>query len=143
MVTHKPDSEAYRRMAVAYAHACDHGDGTALLALFAPGGQLVGPRSTRSGDKIAEVPSLLKTQFMRTRHEILNQTLTLGADGVLRGETYCNARHLYLPEKEANTILVWAVRYDDELARVGDDLRVLKRTVHVDWQEKRTVLPPA
>jgi len=143
MFTNKPDSEAYRRMAVAYAHACDHGDGAALLALFAPGGALVGPRSTRTGEKIAEVPSLLRTQFARTRHEVLNQTLTQDADGALRGETYCNAQHLYLPEKEANTILVWAVRYEDELARAGDDLRLLKRTVHVEWQEKRAVFPPA
>ena len=132
------DLEAYRRLAVGYAHACDHGDGAALLALFAPGGQLVGPKSVRTGDDIAKVPSLLAGQFARTRHEILNQTLT----GLL-GETYCTAHHLFPQEKAANTILVWAVRYADELVRVGGELRLAKRTVHVDWQEKRTILPPA
>ena len=57
------DIEAYRRLAVAYARACDHGDGAALLALFAPGGQLVGPKSTRTGDDIAKVPSLVKKRL--------------------------------------------------------------------------------
>ena len=132
------DEEAYRRLALAYAQACDHGDGAALLALFAPGGQLVGPKSTRTGEDIAKVPSLLAAQFTRTRHEILNQTLA----GMM-GETYCNAHHLFPQEKEANTILVWAVRYADELVRVGAELRLAKRTLHVDWQEKRAVLPPA
>lgn len=132
------DEEAYRRLALAYAQACDHGDGAALLALFAPGGQLVGPKSTRTGEDIAKVPSLLAAQFTRTRHEVLNQTLS--ADG-LTGETYCNAHHLFPQEKEANTILVWAVRYEDELVRVGADLRLAKRTLHVDCQEKRAVLP--
>lgn len=132
--------EAYRRLASAYAFACDRNDGPALLALFAPGGELVGPRSTRTGDKIAEVPALLAGNFVRTRHEVLNQISTLTAENRLKGETYCTAQHLLRPEVETDMLLIWSVRYEDELVRVKNIWLLAKRTVHVDWQEKRRVL---
>ncbi len=80
--------------------------------------------------------------YSRVRHEVVNQSCTLLPDGRFKGETYCNASHLFHPEIEANTILVMAIRYEDDLIRVGDELRFARRRLHLDWQEKRSVLPP-
>jgi hypothetical protein len=131
---------AYRRLAVAYASAVDRRDGAALLACFAPGGELVGAKGPRTGDQIAEIPAVHAKSYMRVRHEVLNQTCTpLGGDR-FKGETYCNASHLFHPEIEANTIYVMAIRYEDELVRVGDELKFARRRLHLDWTEKRAVL---
>ena len=134
-------TEAYRRLALDYAFAVDRRDGVALAACFAPGGELVGTRSPRTGDQIAEIPGVHAQTYVRVRHEVLNQTCTPLADGRFKGETYCNASHLFRPEIEPNTIFVMAIRYEDELVRVGDELRFARRRLHVDWQEKRSVLP--
>jgi len=136
-------TEAYRRLALAYAFAVDRRDGAALAACFAPGGELAGTRMVRTGDKIAEIPAIHAQTYTRVRHEVLNQSCTPLADGGFKGETYSNASHLFRPEIEQNTILVMAIRYEDDLVRVGDELRFARRRLHLDWQEKRAVLPPA
>jgi hypothetical protein len=135
-------AEAYRRLALAYAFAVDRRDGAALAACFAPDGELVTARGVRTGEQIAAIPGVHAQTYTRVRHEVLNQTCTPLPDGRFKGETYCNALHLFRPEIEANTILVMAIRYEDELVRVGDELRFARRRLHLDWQEKRAVLPP-
>lgn len=133
---------AYRRLALNYAFAVDRRDGAALAACFAPGGELATMKGVRTGDEIAAIPAVHAKTYARVRHEVLNQSCTPLADGGFKGETYCNASHLFRPEIEANTILVMAIRYEDDLVRVGEDLRFARRRLHLDWQEKRTVLPP-
>jgi hypothetical protein len=137
------DLLAYRQLATAYACAVDRRDGAGLQACFAPDGELAGTRSVRTGAQIADIPAIHAQTYVRVRHEVLNQTLTPMGDGKFKGETYSNASHLFRPEIEQNTILVMAIRYEDDLVRVNGALRLARRRLHLDWQEKRTVLPPA
>jgi hypothetical protein len=137
------DLESYRQLATAYACAVDRRDGLALQACFTPNGELAGTRAARTGAQIAEIPAIHAQTYVRVRHEVLNQTLAPLDGGRFKGETYSNASHLFRPEIELNTIYVMAIRYEDELVRVGDELRFARRRLHLDWTEKRTVQPPA
>lgn len=129
--------QAYRRLANLYARAMDRNEPALLDTALATDIALAGPGFSVTG--IAEVrpmPAMLRHMYRMTRHLIHNQTITLVGAGEAHGETYCTASHL-LPSED--TILIWAIRYQDSLRREGDEWRLTSRHLIVDWTENRPI----
>ncbi len=132
---------AYRLMSETYARSADHGPGEAMAAIFAADGQVISPGATLAGrDAISSIPAKLREMFAATRHEVLNQTIVGDGDNRAFGETYCNAHHL-LHETGAGQrqVLVWRIRYQDQLRREHGAWYLVKRELVLDWTETREV----
>jgi hypothetical protein len=132
---------AYRRIAEIYAHEADRGAGNAMAALFVEDGEIVSPDATLQGrDAISRIPAMLREMFAATRHEILNQTIALHGEAAMSGETYCNALHLLHPTGEGpRQVLVWSIRYQDELKAIQGSWYLARRELVLDWKEQRPV----
>jgi hypothetical protein len=134
---------AYRRIAELYAQQADRGAGEAMAALFVEDGVIVSPEATLQGrDAISRIPAMLREMFAATRHEILNQTIVLQGNGEMSGETYCNALHLLHPAGDGpRQVLVWSIRYQDELRHTDGGWHLVRRELALDWKELRPVNP--
>jgi len=137
---------AYRVMSEAFAHGADRGLGDVMAAVFTRDGILISPHGHANGrEAIRAVPAMLAERFRATRHEVLNQTISSQEEENLAlGETYCNAYHL-LPATSGGkqVVVVWRVRYQDQLRREYGTWYLAKREAVLDWIENIVAeLPP-
>lgn len=135
-ITRLLDERELRRTAELYAQGADRRDKAAWSAIFtedcviqAPGFRLEGRAS------IVAVLDGLAERYAATQHRVHNQVVTIDGDAAI-GETYCTADHLSHPSP-GQTILTWAIRYQDRWRREGGLWRFCFRQLVVDWAETR------
>jgi hypothetical protein len=138
------DSEVkaeFYRLACDYARAMDRNEPELLARVLAEDCVIEAPGVVIEGlTRNQTSPGILREMFLMTQHVIHNQTLTIKGD-TAEGETYCTASHVAKPaENETkSTALVWAIRYQDHLARTTSGWRFTKRSLIVDWSETRPI----
>ncbi|WP_150294279.1 nuclear transport factor 2 family protein [Sphingobium estronivorans] len=130
------DQNLLRRTAEIYAAGADRRDKALWRQVLAEDCVIEGPGFTSEGRDNC-LPSLdaLGTMFRATQHRVHQQTVIIDGDRAT-GETYCTADHLL---NNDDTILVWAIRYQDEWRREGNDWQFTRRRLIVDWTETRPV----
>jgi hypothetical protein len=136
------DILALRRTAEIYARGADRRSKDDWRTVLAEDVTISGPGFSVSGRE-ANLGSidLLGQMFKATRHLIHNQTVEI--DGMsARGETYGTAEHV-VAQPGGDMLLCWAIRYQDEWQRDGDDWRFTRRELIVDWEELRPLKPVA
>lgn len=130
------DEAAIRRAAITYAMGADRRDKALWSQVLTDDIVIEGP-GFRAEGLAANLSNLdfLGQLHPRTQHRVSNQMMTISGD-TAKGETYCVADHLV--EKDGKReLLVWAIRYQDELVRDGDKWRFKSRVLVVDWEETR------
>lgn len=130
------DLAALRRTAEAYAQGADRRDKLAWQAVLAEDCVIEGPGFSIVG-RDANLGSIdaLGQMFRATVHRVHNQVVTVSGDEAT-GETYCTADHLL---NDADSVLVWTIRYQDRWRREGADWRFTHRKLIVEWEEVRPV----
>jgi hypothetical protein len=138
------DRERIRALASAYALGVDKRDYASLRSLFLPDARLAiyagdpAPDALRfevqGADAIVQALRGIE-QYPVTSHLLGGQTVRFAGDRA-RAETRCLASHLFLRDG-ARWCLDMAIRYQDELVRVGDDWRFADRALAVDWESER------
>ena len=137
------DRERIRALASAYALGVDRRDFDALRALFLPDARL----AIYAGDPAPDalrfeargVEAIVRAlrgieRYPVTTHQLGGQTVAF-ANGRARAETRCLASHLFVRDG-ARWNLEMAIRYQDELARVGAEWRFAERVLAVDWESE-------
>lgn len=138
------DRERIRALCAEYALAVDRRDFETLRGLFLPDARLAiyagdpapGALRFEARGQDAIVRALRGIErYAVTTHRLGGQTVVL-SEGRARAETRCQASHLFLRDG-ARTSLEMAIRYHDELVRVGDAWRFAERALAVDWESER------
>jgi SnoaL-like domain len=137
---------AIRELVEAYAHCADRRDAKGQIALFTPDTHFVvymnakDPKPSQelySREALAPVFADLN-QYAATMH-FLGQTtiLTLTRD---RGaaETYCMPHHLTNRDGKRN-LMIAALRYTDQFAKIDGAWLFSERRLYVDWIEERAL----
>ncbi|MFC4049841.1 nuclear transport factor 2 family protein [Actinomadura syzygii] len=142
------DRIALADLVARYALYADHVKYTALVGLFADDAVLVLPdppeqlepvHSFRGRDEIAKALRSLE-RFPRTSHEIVGQVFDPGRENATAtGHVTCVAHHLNEDEPGKPTDFAWHVRFSDAYRREGGFWRIERRTVQIDFIEKRPV----
>lgn len=127
-----------RRCAEIYAIGADRRDKDMWRAILAEDCTIEGPGFSIAGRE-ANLGSLdfLGSSFRATQHRV-HQCLAAIEGDEAAGETYGAAEHLLA---EADSILIWSIRYQDRWRREGGTWRFTRRTLVVDWEEVRAVTP--
>jgi hypothetical protein len=130
------DQAALRRTAELYAQGADRKDKALWQQVLAEDCVIEGPGFTIAG-RDANLGSIdaLEQMFRATVHRVHNLVATITGDSAT-GETYCTADHL-LPD--ADRILVWTIRYQDQWRRQDNEWRFTRRKLVVEWEETRPV----
>jgi len=130
------DQAALRRTAELYAQGADRKDKALWQQVLADDCVIQGPGFTIEG-RNANLGSIdaLGQMFRATVHRVHNLVATIDGDEAT-GETYCTADHL-LPD--ADMILAWTIRYQDQWRREDGIWRFTRRTLVVEWEETRPV----
>ena len=130
------DQAALRRTAELYAQGADRKDKALWQQVLAGDCVIQGPGFTIEG-RNANLGSIdaLGQMFRATVHRVHNLVATIDGDEAT-GETYCTADHL-LPD--ADMILAWTIRYQDQWRREDGIWRFTRRTLVVEWEETRPV----
>lgn len=133
---HLLDIAELRRTAEVYAQGADRRDKQAWQSIMSAEIVIDGPGFRAEGLK-ANLGSLdvLSQMFRATTHRVFNQVVAINGDDA-SGETYCLAEHLL---NDADEILVWSIRYQDQWRREDGCWRFYHRNLVVDWQETRPV----
>lgn len=134
------DVLALRRTAELYARGADRRCKNDWLAVLAEDVTISGPGFVINGrDANLASIDMLGELFTATRHLIHNQTVEIDGD-TARGETYCTAEHR-LAAVGGDTLLCWAIRYQDEWRHDDGEWRFTRRELIVDWEELRPLKP--
>ena len=137
------DRERIRALASAYAFAVDKRDYDTLRSLFLPDARLAiyagdpAPDALRFEARGQEaIMRALRgiERYAVTSHQLGGQTVSFSNDRA-QAETRCLASHLFLRDG-ARWSLEMAIRYQDELVRVGADWRIAERALAVDWESE-------
>ncbi|MXO74323.1 nuclear transport factor 2 family protein [Altererythrobacter aerius] len=132
------DHAQLRRAAELYAVGADRRDKDLWRQVLAQDCVIEGPGFLIEGVE-ANLGSLdfLAANFRATIHRV-HQCVATIAGHEARGETYSTADHL---SNDADTILVWSIRYQDHWRREEGAWRFARRKLIVDWEETRPVTP--
>ncbi|MGY4709263.1 nuclear transport factor 2 family protein [Mycolicibacterium sp. CBM1] len=140
-----PDRLAVSELVHRYAAGIDDRDVTAVVALFAPDGELTLPeppdrldpvRSHRGPDAIGAALAGA-TGVGRTQHSIGSEVCSPGSDpDVLHGRIAATAHH-WSRRQDGVADLVWYLRYDDEYLRAGSGWLLRRRALTIDAIETR------
>lgn len=130
------DLAQLRRTAELYAQGADRRDKALWRAVLAEDCVIEGPGFSVAG-RDANLGSIdaLGQMFRATVHRVHNQVATVTGDEAT-GETYCTADHLL---KDADSVLVWTIRYQDRWRREEGAWRFTHRKLIVEWEEVRAV----
>lgn len=132
------DLARLRRVAELYAQGADRKDKAAWAAVLASDCVMMGPGFRTEGrDAILGLIDTLGQMFRATLHQVHQVTATISGDTAW-GETYCIAEHLL---NDADAVLAWAIRYQDEWRREDGTWRFTRRELIVEWEETRPVTP--
>lgn len=130
------DEAELRRTAEIYARGADHRSKDDWKQVLAQDCVIEGPGFATEGiEACCASIDHLGVMFRATRHLVQGQTVVIDGDQA-SGETLCSAEHLL---KDADAVLVWAVRYRDQWRRQPDGWRFVKRSLLVEWEETRPV----
>lgn len=133
------DLARLRHAAETYARGADRKDKDLWSAVLAPDCVIAGPGFRTEGrDAVLGLIDTLGQMFRATLHQVHQVTATFDGDSAT-GETYCIAEHVL---KDADTVLAWAIRYQDQWRREGDAWKFTRRALIVDWEELRPVSNP-
>lgn len=130
------DYTQLRRTAEIYAVGADRRDKDLWRQVLAEDCTIEGPGFSIEGRE-ANLGSLdfLAANFRATTHRVHQCIATVTGD-VAEGETYSTADHLL---KDADSIMVWSIRYQDRWRREAGVWRFTHRRLIVDWAETRPV----
>ena len=134
------DRAALRQTAEVYARGADRRCKDDWRAVLAEDVVIAGPGFAIEGLE-ANLGSIdfLAASFVATRHIVHAQSIEVEAD-LARGETVGTAEHRIAGVDGAgDSLLVWAIRYQDRWRRDGDEWRFTRRELIVDWEEVRPV----
>jgi len=146
------DRERIRALCSDYALAVDRRDYETLRGLFVPDARLAiyagdpAPDAlrfeARGQDAIVRALRAIE-RYVVTTHQLGGQTVSFSNEraGSLsneraRAETRCLASHLFVRDGTRFS-LEMAIRYRDELVRIGDGWRFAERALAVDWESER------
>jgi hypothetical protein len=138
------DRLAIRELVEAYAHCADRRDAKGQMALFTADTHFVvymnardstPSMELRSREALAPVFADLN-KYDATMH-FLGQTtvFTLTRDRAT-GEAYCLAHHLTVDDGKRR-LMVAALRYQDQFAKIDGTWLFAERLLYVDWLEER------
>lgn len=135
------DLAALRRTAERYALGADRRDKALWREVLADDIEISGPGFSIAGLE-ANLGSIdhLTHAFVATRHVVHDMDVTVEGD-TAHGETRSTAEHRIAGES-GDTLLVWAIRYQDQWRREGDAWKFTRRALIVDWEELRPVSNP-
>lgn len=134
------DQAALRRTAELYARGADRRCKDDWRAVLADDVAISGPGFAIDGLE-ANLGSIdfLAASFTATRHLVHNQLVAVDGD-TASGETTCTAEHRIAGADGAgDTLLCWAIRYQDQWRREAGAWRFTRRHLIVDWEELRPV----
>jgi len=133
------DLAALRVTAETYARGADRRDKAAWRAVLADDIAMSGPGFAIAGLE-ANLGSIdhLAHAFIATRHVVHDIDAVIDGD-TARGETRSTAEHRIAGGENGDTLLVWAIRYQDTWRREGGVWRFTRRELVVDWEELRQV----
>ena len=130
------DERDLRHTAELYAQGADRRDKELWSSIFtedcvveSPGFRLIGRANI-----IAALDGLAQ-HYAATQHRVHNQVVIVDGDSA-SGETYSTADHVSHPSP-AQTVLTWAIRYQDRWRREGGVWRFCHRRLVIDWSESR------
>ncbi|WP_242907286.1 nuclear transport factor 2 family protein [Actinomadura terrae] len=142
------DRIALADLVARYALYADQLRYTSLVGLFADDAVLVLPdppeqlepvRSFKGRDEIGKALRSLE-RFPRTSHEIVGQVFDPGRENATAtGHVACVAHHLSEEESGKPTDFAWHFRYSDAYRREGGFWHIERRTVQIDFIEKKSV----
>nr|WP_246415666.1 nuclear transport factor 2 family protein [Novosphingobium taihuense] len=127
-----------RRTAERYAVGADRRNKALWREVLADDIEITGPGFSITGLE-ANLGSIdhLAHAFTMTRHVVHDMDVTVDGD-TARGETRSTAEHR-IAAPDGDTLLVWAIRYQDQWRREGDNWKFTRRTLIVDWEELRPI----
>ena len=138
------DRERIRALCSDYALAVDRRDYETLRGLFVPDARLAiyagdpAPDAlrfeARGQDAIVRALRAIE-RYVVTTHQLGGQTVSFSNERA-RAETRCLASHLFVRDGTRFS-LEMAIRYRDELVRIGDGWRFAERALAVDWESER------
>jgi hypothetical protein len=132
------DERDLRRTAELYAQGADRRDKEVWSSIFTADGVIEAPGFRLEGRaSIVAVLDGMAERFAATQHRVHNQVVTVEGDSAW-GETYSTADHLSHPSP-GQTVLTWAIRYQDRWRREAGVWRFCHRRLIVDWSETRTL----
>lgn len=142
MLSEIEDRAELRRTAELYAQGADRRDRSIWEAVLAEDIRIDGPGFELVGiEAVLGSLDLLSRYYARTQHRVHNQLVEINGDGA-SGETYSTADHL-ISNAGGGELLCWAIRYQDEWRREGAGWRFTRRSLIVDWEERRPILSNA
>lgn len=140
------DRLAIRELVEAYAYCADRRDAKGQTALFTPDAHFVvymgakDPTPSQELHSSAELAPVFAdlNQYQATMHFLGQSTITeLTADRGA-GVAYCLAHHPTVRDG-ARRLMIAALRYSDEFAKVDGAWLFIERLLYVDWLEERTL----
>lgn len=130
------DLAELRRTAELYAQGADRRDKALWQAVLAEDCVIEGPGFSIAGrDTNLGSIDALGQMFRATVHRVHNQIAIVTGDEA-SGETYCTADHLL---NDADSVLVWTIRYKDRWRREEGVWRFTHRKLIVEWEDVRAV----
>ena len=134
------DTLALRRTAEIYARGADRRCKDDWRSVMTEGVVITGPGFEIEGleTNLGSI-DFLAASFTATRHLFHNQTVMVDGDSA-HGETVCTAEHRIAgTDSSGDTLLCWAIRYQDQWRREAGLWRFSRRELIVDWEETRPV----
>jgi len=130
------DLAALRTTAEIYARGADRRDKALWRAILSDEVEIAGPGFSIKGleANLGSIDHLAQT-FVATRHVVHDIDAEIDGDRA-HGETRSTAEHRL---KDRDTLLVWAIRYQDTWQRTAGIWRFTRRELIVDWEELRPV----
>jgi len=126
------DRAAIQDLMLRYARGVDRRDLDLVASCFTPDAAYEGALASGT---IADALTRLRDSMARydsTMHFIGNQLIEINGDAA-RSETYAIAYHRLTQNGEAKLFTV-GVRYLDALTHEGDEWRIRRRVVKMEWQ---------
>lgn len=135
------DEAAIRRAATIYAVGADLRD-KSLWAQVLTGECVIEGPGFRTVGREANLATLdlLGQRFVRTQHAISNQLYSINGE-IATGVTYCTAEHVRIVDGQAE-LLIWSLRYHDEMVRDGAAWRFASRRLELVWEDIRSLTCP-
>ena len=136
-----------RDLAADYALAVDTRDAGMLAGLFTADGVLRGFGQKgvryRGTEGFAQMIEEVRASFMKTMHNVFNQSYWRSADGTVTGHVTGIASHILPAPDGADewTLLDFAMRYHDRYANQDGRWKFAERQLEVVWVETRKVMP--
>jgi SnoaL-like domain len=140
------DRLAIRELVEAYAHRADRRDAQGQMALFTPDTHFVvymdaknptPSQELRSRDALAPVFAELN-KYDATMHFVGQSTILTLIGNRATGEAYTLAHHLTVNGGKRR-LMIAALRYSDQFAKIDGAWLFAERLLYVDWIEERAL----